>query len=276
MKMRWSYRLFADGYCCQLEAFSIKGGRWRSVRFPSTMALLQHPEHGAILFDTGYSERFFTATRSLPYTLYRWLTPVTLDAEKTAPVFLSQRGVDPDTLSRVVVSHFHADHMGALGDFPKASFLCSRRGLDSVEGTSGFAALHHAFLPDLLPQGFRDRSEFVEGRPEIDLPEKWKPFETGWDLLGDQSLVAIDLPGHAMGQIGLAFEDEEGKSVFLVSDACWSRRAFRENLTPNLLGWIPQADRGAYRETLSKLHELHSRSPEINIIPTHCEDGAGE
>lgn len=276
MKERWSYQLFADGYCCQLEAFSIKGGRWRPVRFPSKMALLKHPRHGTVLFDAGYSERFFAATKSLPYALYRWLTPVTLNQEMTAPVFLRKMGMNPDTLLQVVVSHFHADHMGALDDFPNARFCCSSRGFETVEGTSGFAALHHAFLPDLLPSGFRDRADFVEDRPEVALPDKWRPFEVGWDLLGDQSLLAIDLPGHAIGQIGLAFENDEGESIFLVADACWSRRAFRENLTPNLLGWIPQADCGAYRETLNKLNELHSRSPEINIIPTHCEDDASE
>ena len=35
MKAVWDYHLFADGYCLQLEGFSIKGGRWQVIRFPS-------------------------------------------------------------------------------------------------------------------------------------------------------------------------------------------------------------------------------------------------
>ena len=276
MKAAWDYHLFADGYCLQLEGFSIKGGRWHVIRFPSMMALLQHPRHGAILFDTGYSERFPAATKSFPNALYRWLTPVTVDPKMTAPAYLARRGLNADALSLVVLSHFHADHMGALHDFPNAVFSCSRRGLESIEGKSSLSGLRHAFLPELMPPGFRSRAEFVEDKPQVTLADHWRPFENGRDLLGDGSLVAVDLPGHAIGQFGLAFDGREGRPVFLVADSCWSRRAYRENLTPSLLGWIPQADRSAYVETLQKLHELHCRSPEIRIVPTHCDEGEGE
>jgi len=194
----------------------------------------------------------------------------------TAPAYLARRGLNADALSLVVLSHFHADHMGALHDFPNAAFSCSRRGLESIEGKSSLSGLRHAFLPELMPPGFRSRAEFVEDLPQVPLADHWRPFEIGRDLLGDGSLVAVDLPGHAIGQFGLAFDGRDGRPVFLVADACWSRRAYRENLTPSLLGWIPQADRSAYRETLQKLHELHCRSPEIRIVPTHCDEGEGE
>ena len=87
-----SYELFADGHCKQLEAFALRGGRGKMITFPSTMALLRHPQDGAILFDTGYAERFFSATASLPYAIYRWITPVTLD-----PVYLTGTKTDCST-----------------------------------------------------------------------------------------------------------------------------------------------------------------------------------
>lgn len=264
------YQTFADGFCRQLEAFSIRGGRFRMIQFPSMMALLEHPDQGALLFDTGYTRRFFSATSKLPYALYRWITPVTLHEESTAKAFLKRRGIPPDSLKHVFLSHFHADHMGGLCDFKNATIHCTREGYDSVKDRTGFSALRHAYLPELLPSDFPSRARFLEGKT-VPLDDTWRPFTEGWDLFGDRSLIAVSLPGHAIGQVGLAFQDHDGKPVFLVSDACWSREAFRQNLPPALLGWVPQAQRKAYRRTLESLHELHRRNPAITIIPTHAD-----
>ncbi len=41
---------------------------------------------------------------------------------------------------------------------------------------------------------------FVEDKKTISLPSHYAPFDTGFDLLGDGSLLAVELPGHAKGQ----------------------------------------------------------------------------
>ena len=263
------YEIFADGFCRQLEAFAIRGGRFKMVKFPSMMALLEHPEHGIILFDTGCTERFFSATSSLPYALYRWVTPVTLNKNLTARAFLESRGVLPESLKHIFLSHFHADHMGGLRDFPNATIHCTKQAYQSVKDRMGFSAVKHAYLPALLPSDFESRARFLEGNT-VTLEESWKPFDVGWDVFDDGSLIAVSLPGHAIGQVGLTFRNTNGDPVFLVSDACWSREAFRKNIPPSLVGWIPQAQRKEYRHPLKRLHDLHRNSPSISIIPTHC------
>lgn len=266
------YEIFADGFCCQLEAFSMRGGRWKRVKFPSMMALLEHPKHGAILFDTGYSGRFFRATSKLPNALYRWVTPVTLCEHLTAREFLKKRGITADSLQHIFLSHFHADHMGGLLDFPNATIHCTKEGYLSVRDRKGLSAVRHAYLPPLLPSDFESRARFLDDDARVPLDEIWRPFREGWDLFDDGSLMAISLPGHALGQVGLAFRDANQEPVFLVSDACWSSRAFRENIPPALLGWVPQAQRKHYRETLKKLYDLHRRCPSVTIVPTHCDE----
>jgi hypothetical protein len=45
-----------------------KGASSNKVKIPVLVALIEHPVHGKILFDTGYSERFYKATSKWPAT----------------------------------------------------------------------------------------------------------------------------------------------------------------------------------------------------------------
>ncbi|CAM3627953.1 hypothetical protein BRIN106911_22515 [Brevibacillus invocatus] len=58
--------LFEAGSCTQSESMTIRGGERRSIRIPALFACIEHPRLGPILFDTGYSQRFFTDT---PFSL---------------------------------------------------------------------------------------------------------------------------------------------------------------------------------------------------------------
>ena len=69
------------GYCTSPEHLAIEDGRWKTIHFPAMFALLRHPKFGAMLFDTGYSYRFFDETKKFPKRLYRWMTPVHLNEE---------------------------------------------------------------------------------------------------------------------------------------------------------------------------------------------------
>ena len=180
------------------------------------MALLKHPIHGEVLFDTGYSHRFRSATNAFPYRFYRWITPVTVDIIQAAENKLQANGINYTELKYVILSHFHADHMGALKDFNKATFLCTQQGYDSISTKTGFDALKKAFLPDLLPHDFAERASFIENFPTIQLSDEWQPFTHGKDLFGDGSMIAIDLPGHSAGQIGIIFQNERSEYYFLI------------------------------------------------------------
>ena len=101
--------IFAAGFCACPEHIAIQGGRWRNIRFPAMFALLEHPRFGAILFDTGYSYRFFDVTRRFPERLYALMTPVTLHEQQLAVNQLAACGLKPADISHVIISHFHAE-----------------------------------------------------------------------------------------------------------------------------------------------------------------------
>jgi glyoxylase-like metal-dependent hydrolase (beta-lactamase superfamily II) len=258
------------GYCTHPEAIVIRDGRWKTINFPSLFALISHPKLGAILFDTGYSNRFFEETRHFPCRLYALTTPVYCQPEDSAVYQLQKHGIEPEAVQFIIISHFHADHIGSLRDFPHAYFICFKSAYEAVKYRRGINALKTGFLSGLLPSDFEQRTMFVEDKQKVSLPPQYAPFDTGFDLFGDSSLFAVELPGHATGQLGLFFSDASNQSYFLIADACWLSRAYQEFVKPHPIANLIFSNGQEYGDTLLKIHQLHKLNPELKIIPTHC------
>ena len=263
MSLRLS--LLAAGFCTAPEAAAVAGGRWRARRFPGGFALIEGHDAGPILFDTGYAPRFAEATRAFPYRLYRWTTPATIDADETAAAQLTARGIAPESVRHVVLSHLHADHVAGLRDFPNAAFHALPEAIASARGLAGLRAVRAAFLPSLLPENFFDRVRPITRRATLDLG----PFRSGFDLFGDEQLLGVPLPGHAPGQMGLFLTPAVGPPTLLAADAAWTTDAIRDNAPPPPLGMRIQHDPSATRETLWRLHRLAAMRPDVRIVLSH-------
>lgn len=264
--------LLAAGYCVHPEHVVLRTGRLRPMRFPATFALLQHPERGPILFDTGYAEAFFSATRRSPERLYRWVTPVTADEGSFATQQLRARGIEPEHVETIVISHFHGDHVAGLRDFPRARFVHLAPAWHSVRQLGRLAALRRGHLPDLIPSDFVERSVGLSDDGLRVLSREYAPFQRGWDLFGDGTLVAVPLPGHARGQLGLFVRTNRGETVFLCADAAWTSRSIRDSLMPHQVARLLFDDWRAYRATLEDLRRLQQTQPSFRIVPAHCEE----
>ncbi len=260
------------GYCTAPEHIAMHGGRWRTIHFPAMFALLQHPTFGAMLFDTGYSYRFFEETKKFPMRLYRWTTPVTLHEEELAINQLSTFDLRPQDISRVFISHFHADHITALKDFPKSKFVYMPHAFSGLRNLTPAEDVKHAFLRGLIPTDFASRSREVDMSQPILLPLEYAPFKTGYDLLGDGSIIGVELPGHAVGQMGLFARDENNKLFFFVADAAWLKRSIVENRPPHTITNLLFPDPEMYRNTLTDLHHYYLTHPDTHIIPSHCDE----
>lgn len=265
-------KLFVAGYCTHSEHLTLRGGERKEIRFPALFALIRHPRLGPIVFDTGYSSRFYAETARFPYSLYRRTTPVFYREEESALNQLKAEGIQPADIRHIIVSHFHADHIGGLRDFPQARLYYTREAIRSVRGKAGFAALLRGFLPGLMPDDHESRSTIIdETACRVDLSDRLLPFEYGFDLFGDGSIIAIPLSGHAAGQIGIWLSD--GKEEFLLcSDAAWSSQAIREGRRPHRLAGLIKSDWRQYVANLEKLHRLQRLRPELHILPTHCSE----
>lgn len=264
-------RLLVAGQCRQLDRIARRGGRWRSVPFPATVGVIEHPDAGVILFDTGYSHRFEAGTKPWPYRLYRWATPTTFEPLQTAAAQLAAMGIPPEQVTQIVISHFHADHVGGLRDFPNARFRYLRRALQPGWRTrSATANLRNGFLPGQLPEDIEERADHVDGCQRVPAP-LGEELGDGFDLLGDGSLVGLDLSGHVSGQLGLFLPETQGPATVLLADACWNRLAYAEGQLPHPVTRLFMADAAGYTARIGAIGRVAAAKPGLLLVPSHCQ-----
>jgi glyoxylase-like metal-dependent hydrolase (beta-lactamase superfamily II) len=262
--------LLKVGHCFHPEAMVMRGHSWRKMMFPAIVGLIRHPIRGVTLFDTGYAERFDRETATFPERFYRWVTPMHLPAEEDLVVQLQQQGIAADEVRQIFISHFHADHIAGLRDFPRASFYCSRPAYAAIRNLGRFRGVSKGYLAGLLPDDFEARCVFIEDCQSIGIDSRLQPFRQGYDLFGDASLIAIALPGHAIGQFGLLLESN-ARSRFLIGDAAWTENAYVDDRKPNLLTHLIMDSGREYCETLRKLASLYLANDDLQLIPSHCQ-----
>ncbi len=234
-------------------------GRWRrTLRFPATVALIEHPVEGSGLFDAGYAPRVRELYARGPWRwrLLGWITPARVRDAESPAALVAEHGIAPGDLRWIFLSHFHVDHLGGLRDFPRARFLASRAAWESVRDLSPAAAFRRAHAPELLPGDFAERLELMN---------------PGTPLFGDPACEVVDLPGHAEGQCGLRLAPDR---VLLAADAAWIHRQI-EPPAGEMPHWLTRPahhDWRAYARTLAGLSEWRRAHPDWTVIPTHCAE----
>jgi glyoxylase-like metal-dependent hydrolase (beta-lactamase superfamily II) len=261
------FNLYASGFCeAHTKIVNPINGVGKS-RFYAVWALFHIPDIGYIMFDSGYSEAFQAATQNFPDRFYRWATPVTLDKKQTAKALLHEKGIDAKEIRYIIISHFHADHIAGLVDFPEAQFICSKDAYKEALKLSGIRAVSKGILNSLIPDDFHKRVLFIE---EIADKNGLNEFGlTEYTFLGIKKFKLILLPGHAKGMLGFLFNNAE-KHILYASDASWDFDCFRRDILPSKVVKLFFDFWPDYINTLKKLKViLESVNPPI-IIFTHC------
>lgn len=261
------YHILDTGYCLAWENHLLQGAARRRIACHSLVALLCHPRHGWLLWDTGYAPRLFEATRTLPFALYRYATPLHLKPELAVAAQLSRWKLAPGDIKRILISHLHADHIAGLRDFPAAEYILSQFAYDDVMSRKGVRALRRAFIPALLPGDFSKRVTLLPSFQGSPLPALGPTH----DLFGDGSLLLVHLPGHARGQLGLLARTARGRILF-AADGCWLRRSIREQQPPSRLTNLFVDDPEMVRTTIHRLHDFALAWPDVVIVPSHCPE----
>lgn len=259
--------VYEAGHCTHPACMVLRGAGWGACAFPARAWLIEAAGR-RWLWDTGYASHFADHTSEGLYRLYPLITPVHFDSSQSMAAQLARQGLKPWDLDGVIASHFHADHIAGLRDFPGLPIICSGSGWEVTRQRRGLAALRRAFVPGLMPPDTEARLRFIEGFEPIALPAALAPFGSGWVLPGSRrEVLLVELPGHAAGHIGAFVLTAEGWQL-LAADAAWAAQNYTERVPPSRLSHLIMEDPRQYHRTLDQLHLLH-RGGQVRIRLTH-------
>jgi glyoxylase-like metal-dependent hydrolase (beta-lactamase superfamily II) len=230
--------------------------------------LIQHPEKGWILYDTGYTQRFHEATKSYPNKIYADMTKVVINPENEVKAQLERNGIAIGDIKHIIITHFHGDHVAGLLDFPDATFYASRAALDQVLNVPNWRAFTKGILKDLIPKDLKERTVVVD---EACQASNHSTLGLKYDLFGDDSISMIPLPGHAAGQMGVMLETAR-HHYFLIADASWLKKTYQSLKLPNPIVRLFFDSWSDFKSSLNKVHAYHKQHPQTIIVPTHCAE----
>jgi glyoxylase-like metal-dependent hydrolase (beta-lactamase superfamily II) len=144
-------------------------------------------------------------------------------APKTSLVdLLAQVNVKPEQIKYVGISHYHADHVGQVNSFPKATLLIGKGDWDVLTG------------PELPPSTRRPSGDIVDPEPFMN----WisgggtvEPVMLDKDVFGDSTVMMLNTPGHTPGHHVLLVKLPRSGNVLLSGDLAH----FRENHDNNVV-----------------------------------------
>ena len=267
MSVKVQLEILYTGYCMAPEAIAIKSGKKKAIRFHANVGLIQHPEQGYILFDTGYAPRFFEATAKWPEKMQALSTPAVIEEDWSVISQLTKKGIQAEDIPHLVISHYHADHISGLKDFPYSQCYSMKSGYDQMLRHTGFAGVRRGLINKLMPNDMAAKIDFFD---------KWKQqerrdvFEYHYDMFGDESIKVVQLPGHARGQIGLLLNEGSDQAVFLAADGFWLTASLDQNTLPNRIVKLFFDDWKAYKESFQKIRTYRAEHPQTQIISCHC------
>jgi len=251
-------KVFDVGFCIAPEKLSRPSRSWKKVGFKARAFLIEVPSVGLILIDTGYGNEYFKAVSRFPGRLYNFLLPVYQEVPLVDQ--LKQKGIAPSDISYIFITHFHTDHIAALSDFKECPWIYRSDALEALQALTPLSALREGFFPSLIPP--IPKGSIPLNKNDFDQPFFSSTLKSTSLFKG--KIEAVDLPGHALGQMGLFIPSDD--PFLFIADAAWSEGALHEGELPGYVGLHLQHKPKEYQKTFYQLHLL---SKSIKCIPTH-------
>jgi glyoxylase-like metal-dependent hydrolase (beta-lactamase superfamily II) len=173
----------------------LSGKPARTIPIPAF--LIRHPSAGAILVDTGLHPSIATDGKENFGSLGNRIGKPQLQAGEDLPAQLRKRGLDPNEIPVVVMTHLHSDHTSAISEFPQSTFVVSETEWDAAATgprptLNGYRRTHFDYAFDYRTIDF-DRAG----------NDSYASFGRTFDLLGDGSIHLAFTPGHSAGHVSV-------------------------------------------------------------------------
>jgi glyoxylase-like metal-dependent hydrolase (beta-lactamase superfamily II) len=228
---------------------------WYWVPIPAF--LVEHPEAGPLLVDTGLHPDVAANGRG---NLGAYgLGSLRMKAEQAVAAQLRERGIEPADVGVVVMTHLHFDHASGVEEFPDATFVVDVREWDAARSGG-------------LVQGYRHQLfDFGLDWRTLDFKavgvESFASFGWSFDLFGDGSVRVLSTPGHTLGHCSVLLRLAGGRELLIAGDAAYALRTIREGLFP-----MTCADGHLYRRSLGEIQRYVDLTPDAVVIGGHDTD----
>lgn len=252
------FSIIQTGYAITQTGFVYRSGSLFKKRKVSHIAVwVQHPK-GNFLFDTGLGDSIdtqFSEMNALHEQLFKY------KKEKSVRQQLTEKNINPDTISQIILSHLHWDHASAIKDFSKANIIALQEEYD-------FAQTDLAHSPAFLKSQYTSKKLHwnflkLENKP-------YEFFEKSLDYFHDGSIVFVKLGGHTQGSLGMFLTMENGKRYFFTGDITWSLEGF-ERPSPKhpISSHYVDLDKHALDSVIVKIHRLMQADTNLVVVPAH-------
>jgi N-acyl homoserine lactone hydrolase len=196
------------------------------VEIPTTVGIIEHPQHGLILWDTGINDIVADPDRGDEYWgpgLRAAFGTQGFTREHAIDAQLKRLGYRPQDVRYVVYSHLHLDHAGGMSYFPNAVHVVQR---DEIR---------YALWPDAWTSPTYCQNDFKDIR-KLNILE----VDGDFDLFADGTMRLIKAPGHAPGHQMFLLDLPHRGRVCLAADVGHQRDGF-ENMVPMPWDWSTSA-----------------------------------
>lgn len=228
---------------------------------PVPAFLIRHPSAGAVLVDTGLHPSIATDGEENFGRLGNRAGKPRLEQGEDVPAQLRGRGLDPNEIPVVVMTHLHIDHTSAISEFPQSTFVVSEA--EWVAAAVGRRPTINGYRRPHFDYAFDYRTVDFD-RANID---SYASFGRTFDLFGDGSVRLAFTPGHSPGHMSVVARLEQVDFV-IGGDTMY--------MLDQLTGGAPMPprpfDAHNFRRSLQELRLFRNQFPGATITPGHDPD----
>lgn len=185
-----------------------------------------------------------------------WDTGHPMDAPNVAPKvslvdLLGKLELKPENIKYVGISHYHGDHIGQVGSFPKSTLLIGKGDWEALTDPA-------KAQPNANPKNF---AAWINGGSKIE------PVAYDKDVFGDGTVVMLNTPGHTPGHHSLLVRLKEKGPVLLSGDAAHFRENYDSDGVPSF-----NTHRGDTLASLDRLKKIAANLKATVILQHDARD----
>ena len=250
-------------YSCGSEEFDFSelfiNSEAGKKRLPVNVLLFEHRRLGNILINTGCADTL----RKNPalYAKYKLKHKLEFGKKDSIISQLEQEETDPVCIKKVLLTHCSPECCGALPLLPRYELVSSAQVMCMIKlGKTDEDMLRSTMPKSSVPIR---AAGIYQGETVLRPYFKWI-----YDVLGDGSVLGVDLRGHTKEMMGFFFPESE---LFYAADAAVDESVLEEGLVPSEKLLELQSDPDEYLSTLMTLRRLHREQPRLRFVFLHSQ-----